>query len=112
MPKTAEVVQSVSLPIDLPTDGPRFARGDSNADGERTITDPVFLLGFLFLGAMEPPCRKSADADDNGDLDVTDGIYLLNFLFLGAEEPPPPFGCGTDPTEDPLSCESFAPCCG
>jgi hypothetical protein len=55
--------------------GPRFLRGDSNADGGISITDAITTFGFLFLG--EPPafsCKESADANNDGAIDISDGI--------------------------------------
>ncbi|MCZ6795587.1 MAG: FG-GAP-like repeat-containing protein, partial [Planctomycetota bacterium] len=88
-----------------------FARADANSDGNVDLSDPVAILGYLFLGAPPPSCLTSADADDNGVVDLTDAIRLLNFLFLGGPRPAAPFGeCGTDPTPDDLTCESFDGC--
>ena len=90
---------------------PLFQRGNSSADANTDLSDAVFLLNFLFLGGLEPPCRKAADADDGGTLDLTDAVLLLNYLFLGGGEPAQPFpGCGRDPTTDDLTCEAFQPC--
>ncbi len=89
-----------------------FRRGDGNQDGLLDISDPVVILGHLFLG--EPasvPCRKSMDVDDTGVLDISDPISLLNFLFLAGASPPPPFEfCGSDPTADDISCSFFEGC--
>jgi hypothetical protein len=87
---------------------PAFRRGDSNADGTLDISDPVETLVYLFDGgSME--CIDAADADDSGVVDISDPIYSLGFSFLGGFPPPRPFpGCGTDVTEDDLTCES--PC--
>lgn len=88
-----------------------FVRGDVDGDGSRKLTDPIYLLNFLFLSGSWPDCEKAADADDTGNVDVTDAIYLLSFLFLGGPEPPPPFpDCGLDPTIDELACASFDAC--
>ena len=64
-------------------------RGDVDADGARSITDAIFLLGFLFLGGDDPSCPPSADADNSGDTNITDAIFILSFLFLGGPEPDP-----------------------
>ncbi len=98
----------------------KFVRGDADADGGINITDPVYVLGFLFLGGLTPPCLDAADADDSGSsaIDITDPVYLLNFLFLGGPAPPPPSSgsefdprnCGLDPTADELTCVVFQPC--
>jgi hypothetical protein len=89
-----------------------FERADANADGERNITDGIFVLNYLFLGGQTPPCLDAADANDDGEINITDGIFILNFLFLGGTEPPAPFeSCGTDPgPDDGVTCLSFPPC--
>jgi hypothetical protein len=94
-----------------PCGGDRFVRGDVNADATTTITDPISLLGFLFLDGAAPPCPDAADVDDDGTLNITDPIALLGFLFLGAKAPPAPLGgCGPDPQGLSLGPCDFAPC--
>ena len=88
-----------------------FLRGDSNADGKRNITDAVLTLQLLFGGEAAPSCTKSADSNDDSKLNLTDVVYLLNFFFSGGPSPGDPFeACGIDPTEDDLTCESYAAC--
>lgn len=79
-----------------------FKRGDTDVNGVIEITDPVNLLGFLFLGDTQPRCFDASDFDDNGILDITDAIACLGFQFLGDPPPPAPgpFACGSDPTPD------------
>jgi len=91
--------------------GGKFQRGNANGDPNFDLSDGVFVLNFLFLGGATPSCMKSLDANDSGELDLTDGVYVLNHLFLGGPAPAPPGTvCGTDPTPDDLSCDSFAAC--
>ncbi|MGH9360695.1 MAG: hypothetical protein ACRD2T_02175, partial [Thermoanaerobaculia bacterium] len=88
---------------------PSFKRGDTNGDGTVDLTDPVALLGYLFLGQAIPECLDAADADDSGDLVLTDAIVSLGWQFLGGEAPPDPgpSACGPDRTpRDP----PFAAC--
>ena len=88
-----------------------FIRGDANADGNRDISDAIFLLQHLFLGGTPPDCDKSADHNDDGALDISDGIYLLSALFLGGSAVSNPAStCGNDPTPDVLACPYFPPC--
>lgn len=70
------------------------------------ISDPLAVLGFLFLGSEAGECLDAADADDSGHVGVTDPIYLLNYLFRGGPvmPPPGPQTKGVDPTDDELSC--------
>lgn len=91
-----------------------FRRGDANADGDLNITDPMYVLNFLFLGGPAAPCGRAADADGSGTLNITDPVYLLNYLFLGGPAPAAPYdpegGCGVDDEGGDLDCESFPPC--
>lgn len=83
-----------------------FVRGDSNADGRIDISDPVHVLGYMFLGEPASVCLDSADANDDGAVDISDATSLLRYLFLSAlESPPLPWPVeGVDPTPDPLDC--------
>jgi hypothetical protein len=86
-----------------------FLRGDVDQDGGRNLTDGVFALNYLFLNGPEPHCLDTADMDDDGRIVLTDAVSLFNYLFLNGQRPQPPvLACGADPTEDCLSCVSFA----
>jgi hypothetical protein len=99
-----------------------FVRGDANADSTVNITDPIFVLLYLFRGGTCPTCLDSADADDNGAVQITDAIVLLNCLFGGGGPLPPPtpmptkshydplLSCGPDVMPDTLWCPVFGPC--
>jgi hypothetical protein len=110
-----DIATGASLDLDsdgIPDECVKFDRRDPNGDGEGNISDPLHVLGFLFLG--DPAvlaCRKSADSNDDGDLNVSDPLHLLNFLFSGTAAPPSPSGdCGYDPTRDPLLCDAHPVC--
>jgi hypothetical protein len=81
-----------------------FLRGDSTADGEVNITDPIRTLNSLFLGMGDLPCPDAADANDDAMVNITDPIFTLNYLFTGGSSPPAPGpdACGADPSEDGL----------
>ncbi|MBI4603485.1 MAG: hypothetical protein HY721_16155 [Planctomycetes bacterium] len=82
-----------------------FLRGDANGDGKVDVSDPVYILAWLFLGGPAPACEDAADADDGGQVNITDAIHALGFLFLGGQPPPPPHPApGLDPTWDGLGC--------
>ena len=105
--------KSVYSRVICPGDGqPLFLRSDTDGNGTTNITDPIALLGYLFLGSREPGCHDAADADDNGALQITDALRVLNFLFLGGVEPAAPFpACGVDLTEpDELPCAEQEAC--
>ncbi len=93
-----------------------FVRSFINDDETLDLSDPIFLLNFLFQGTETPQCLDAGDVNDDNALDISDGIFLLTFLFVeGGSEPPPPFsfdrsGCTLDPTPgpSPLGCEFFS----
>jgi hypothetical protein len=92
---------------------PRFRRGDANGDGLLVLSDAIATLTFLFAGGAPPGCMAASDANDSGLIDISDAVFTLGFLFLGAAAPPPPFPeCGTDGTEDGLTCKDSGPCAG
>lgn len=96
---------------DVAVVGRPFRRGLCNADGQLDLSDPVFLLQYLFTGGSSPGCLDACDGDDSGSLDLTDAVYGLNYLFRGGSPPPPPFvECGSDPTPDDLRCDRFPGC--
>lgn len=76
-----------------PPRGGLQAPGDFNQDSELNISDPVALLGYLFLDGSSPlPCAgalgeggNAALLDSNGDgrVDLADAVHALGFLFLG-----------------------------
>lgn len=83
----------------------KFIRGDATGEGEVTITDPIAVLGHLFLGQNLRCCEDAFDANDDGEVNLSDPIYALNFLFLGGTGIPKPYPLpGADRTEDALRC--------
>jgi hypothetical protein len=82
-----------------------FVRGDVNEDSRVNLSDPIALLGHLFLGAAGPYCRDSADANDNGEVDLADPIVMLLVLFQGQASIAAPYPQkGFDGTPDVLFC--------
>jgi hypothetical protein len=89
----------------------RFIRADADGNGTTEITDPIKVLGYLFLGEAELPCLDAADVDDSGVLDLTDAVYSLLFQFVSGAQPASPFpDCGIDPVIDALDCQSYPGC--
>lgn len=98
--------------VTAPLSSASFIRGDVDASGGISISDPIRLLGYLFLGhptTME--CHSALDADDSGSSNASDAIYLLHHLFLGTSPPLAPFPeCGPDPTPNGTRCAAFGAC--
>jgi hypothetical protein len=61
--------------------------GDANWSGGFDISDPISVLGYLFLGDEEPLCPPAADYEADDQLLISDPIRMLGVLFSGL--PPP-----------------------
>ncbi|MBI4583519.1 MAG: hypothetical protein HY717_05815 [Planctomycetes bacterium] len=97
---TGEAAPDITDPHDA-----SFSRGDVNNDQAFDLSDPIGLLGFLYLGGPAPYCQDAADADDNGRLEMADSIAMLQSLFLGQGTLAAPYGeRGFDSTPDELFC--------
>lgn len=92
------------------SEGAVFVRGDADADGSVTVTDPIVILSYLFLRGDEPGCLDAADSNDDGAVDVSDAVRTLLHLFGGLTLDPPLGACGPDATPDALDCLSATPC--
>ena len=88
-------------------DGPVFARGDCNGDGEVNITDGVCILNWLFQGEATPGCVAATNTNGDEAANLSDATYLLNHLFSGGPDPVQPFpDCGISELEadEELGC--------
>jgi hypothetical protein len=87
-----------------------FIRGDANKDDGVDLSDPIFLIDYLFRAGPLPACLDAADANNDTDIDLSDPIWMLNYLFQGGPQPSEPFPqAGVDPSDDgsgSLGCES------
>ena len=69
-----------------------WVRGDSNGDGELDISDPILMLGSLFLGDLTTEvCLPALDVNVDEHFDISDPIILLRYLFQGDVVLSPPF---------------------
>ena len=85
--------------------------GDVDGSGSFDLADPVYLLNFLFSAGEMPGCMKAADSNGDGVVNLSDPVQFFGFLFAGGAQPPAPYpGCGIDPTDDNLTCDSFDAC--
>ena len=103
VPEGAGPPESEQVPVEDPS---VFVRGDANGDGSVNLSDPITILGYLFLGGALD-CLDAGDADDDGKLSITDAIVLLNHLFRGGLPPASPYPeLGSDSTADGLDCRA------
>ena len=65
----------------------QFLRGDTNKDGDMSISDIVYLISYLYKLGPAPVPIQSGDVNCDGDISISDIVYLIAYLFkLG---PPP-----------------------
>jgi hypothetical protein len=63
--------------------------GDSNNDGTINVSDAVWIINYIFVGASHPlPETYSGDANCDEIVNVSDAVYIINYVFVGG--PPPP----------------------
>lgn len=85
---------------DPPAPGGLQIPGDGNQDGKLDLSDAIWLLGHLFLGANQTlPCEgrvasspgpgELALLDHNGDgtIDISDAVAVLGYLFSTGQPP-------------------------
>lgn len=66
--------------------------GDINFDCRISVSDVVYLMGYLFKFGSPPLCPPApylecGDTNSDGQVTVGDVVYLINYLFKGG--PPP-----------------------
>jgi hypothetical protein len=71
-----------------------FICGDANADCSRDISDPVYLIGYIFGGGPAPTPMSAGDVNGDCAVDISDVVYYINWIFAGGPEPL--CGCAKD----------------
>ncbi len=66
---------------------PIILAGDANSDGSLSVSDPVFLINYIFKSGPAPNPTGLGDVNDDEFVNVSDIVYLINYLFKGG--PPP-----------------------
>jgi hypothetical protein len=88
---------------DLPVVLPAMENGDVNGDWSIDVSDPVFLLNYLYSGGPAPvpvfcqaeiPGNHNGDVNGDGAIDLSDCISLLLHLFSSGREPTSACGIG------------------
>ena len=60
-----------------------FTPGDANRDLMVNISDPVFLINYIFAGGIPPVVSCLGDADGNDIITISDAVNLINYIFNG-----------------------------
>ncbi len=70
---------------------PVYVCGDADGTAIVTISDAVYLIGYIFGGGPAPSPLASGDVDCSGIVTISDVVYLINYIFGGG--PAPCAGC-------------------
>ena len=88
---------------------PEFIRGDTNGDGQVSITDALILFSEIFGSTATSVCPRSGDVNADDQRDISDVISLLEALLGNGPPIPAPYpDCGTAPAS--LLCTSLSNC--
>jgi hypothetical protein len=58
-----------------------FMMGDINFDGSVDVSDPVFLINYLYREGPAPLLDAIADVNCDDAVDVSDVVYYINYIF-------------------------------
>jgi hypothetical protein len=64
-----------------------FICGDADGTGIVNISDPVYLISYIFGGGQAPVPLVSGDANCDGIVNISDVVYLIAYIFGGGPEP-------------------------
>lgn len=78
---------TVTSSITQCTNSGNYYAGDADGNGLITVSDPVYLIAYVFSGGPAPSPLKSGDADGSGMVSVSDAVYLINYIFSGGSAP-------------------------
>lgn len=84
-PEKADTV-SVSITVTDPPP-PDYVCGDADNNDLVTISDAVYLIGYIFAGGPAPNPIEAGDADCNNLVTISDAVYLINYIFSGGAVP-------------------------
>ena len=60
---------------------PPYTCGDADHSSAIDISDPVYLITYIFAGGPAPNPLLAGDADCTNDVDISDAVYLINYIF-------------------------------
>lgn len=107
MPKISTLLLALTLLTPTPSLAcDIFLRGDADTNNAIDISDPIFILSYLFTENKQPQCPEALDANGDNQTNLSDAVYLLNYLFIGGPQPPEPF---PNPGSVCLPPEGFLP---
>ncbi|MCX6832260.1 MAG: dockerin type I domain-containing protein [candidate division Zixibacteria bacterium] len=88
---SGEPVNTVTKSADFTLCESECQCGDANSDHSIDISDPVFLINFIFSGGAAPAdCgypQGKGDANGDGEIDISDAVYLISYIFSGGAAP-------------------------
>ena len=60
-----------------------FTMGDTNGDGDITITDAVAIISYILGNNVASFVSNAADVNDDGDITITDAVAIIKMVLNG-----------------------------
>jgi len=61
--------------------------GDADSDLAVDVSDPVYLIAYIFAGGPVPVPLEAGDVDCSSAVDISDVVYLISYIFSGGPQP-------------------------
>lgn len=84
---SVSITKDTTVNVSFQTGGSGCKCGDADGNGLFTISDAVFLIGYIFAGGPAPTPICRGDADGNGLITISDAVYMISYIFAGGPAP-------------------------
>lgn len=64
-----------------------YVPGDADNNSRITISDPVYLVNYIFTGGPAPASNCLGDSDGNLIINISDAVILINYIFASGSIP-------------------------
>jgi hypothetical protein len=79
--------KSDTVATSMLVNNPPLICGDINHDQLVNISDPVFLISYIFGGGPAPDPYSSGDVNNDSGINLSDAVYLINYIFADGPVP-------------------------
>jgi hypothetical protein len=86
-PKDTLLMISANKTLTLTMQSIDFLCGDANGDDNVDVSDPTFLLDYLFINGPAPVPFEAGNANTCGGINIADPIFLSHYLDGGGPAP-------------------------
>jgi hypothetical protein len=70
--------------------------GDVNEDGVVNVSDPPFIIAYIYSGEPAPEPLERGDANCDGSTNISDAVFIITYIFSGGLPPGWCCNCNTN----------------